>query len=71
MHAKTPTPLSEFDERRAKLKRLEEQNINPYPAQAEQKDMIDAVVSRFAELEETQETVTVCGRLRSKRTHGN
>lgn len=63
--------LTEYEERIEKLHKLKEQNVELYPSQAQRTYMIDAVLSNFGSLEKDQSEVIVCGRLRSKRTHGN
>ncbi|PID52411.1 MAG: lysine--tRNA ligase [Candidatus Moraniibacteriota bacterium] len=63
--------LTEFEERMEKLERLKEKNIVAYPAEAEQKDFIGDVLDHFNAIEKEGRPVTICGRLRSKRTHGN
>ena len=63
--------LTEFEERTEKLERLKEKNIDAYPADANQKNLIGDVLSDFDAMVDSSCVVTVCGRLRSKRTHGN
>ncbi len=63
--------LTEYEERIEKLHKLKEQGVESYPSQAQRTYMIGAVLSDFDALEKDLREVTVCGRLRSKRTHGN
>jgi lysyl-tRNA synthetase, class II len=63
--------LTEFEERREKLQHLLERGIDAYPAQAERDHVISTVIDGFDMLEKEKTVITVCGRLRSKRTHGN
>ncbi len=66
------TPIkNEYEERKQKRARLEEQGINPYPAVAKRTHTIRALHDAFEQLAESAQEVTVSGRLRSKRTHGN
>ncbi|MFA5986052.1 MAG: lysine--tRNA ligase [Parcubacteria group bacterium] len=71
MDEKKSEALTEYEERIEKLQKLKEQDIEPYPAQAHRTHMVGAVLDDFSALEKGAQTVTVCGRLRSKRTHGN
>ncbi len=67
----SPTVLSEKDERLAKIKELKQQGIDPYPAKSERTHDIAVVLSDFAKLEQNKSTVTLAGRIMSKRGHGN
>lgn len=63
--------LGEFEERKEKVKKLQEININPYPARSERTHLIAEVLSDFASFESEKKVVILSGRLRSKRLHGN
>ncbi len=63
--------LTEYDERKNKLDMLKDKGIVAYPSYSERTYMINDVLTHFDVLEKEKKTVTVCGRLRSKRTHGN
>lgn len=64
-------PLSEYAERKEKLRQLRERDIAPYPATSARTHIIAQVREDFDALARDERVVTVCGRLRSKRTHGN
>lgn len=64
-------PSTEFEERKEKIAKLQEKGIAPYPARAQRTHMVAAVLEAADTLEKSEEVVTICGRLRSKRTHGN
>ncbi len=68
---KTENVGNEFEERMNKLARLEEKGIVSYPSQSSRSHDIGQVVNIFSSLHESAELVTVVGRIRSKRTHGN
>lgn len=63
--------LSEYQERIEKLHKLKEHGIDPYPSQAARTHRISVILNDFAAHESGAGVVTICGRLRSKRTHGN
>ena len=63
--------IDEYAERIAKLDRLREKGIEPYPAQSERTHMIGEVSEDFADFEKSEKEVIIAGRLRSKRVHGN
>lgn len=63
--------LSEYDERKEKLKKLEDLNIKPYPAKAERSHLVSEVLEKFDNFEKEKAELNLCGRLRSKRVHGN
>jgi lysyl-tRNA synthetase class 2 len=63
--------LSEYEERLEKLERLKEHGIAPYPAKADRTHDIESVLRDFFTLEKDKTDVVICGRVRSKRTHGN
>ena len=62
---------SERDERLLKLSELKKQGIDPYPASTARSHKIDEILKDFIELEKKTLKVTIAGRLRSKRAHGN
>jgi lysyl-tRNA synthetase, class II len=62
---------SEYEERVRKLSELRRLSINPYPAGVKRTHEIGPVLAGFKELESKAEKITVAGRLRSKRGHGN
>ncbi len=63
--------LNERDTRIERLNRIKEQGIDPYPADSQRTYVIEDVISDFEKLEKAEETVTLCGRLMTKRSHGN
>jgi len=63
--------ISEYEERKAKLERLQEQNIEAYPADSKRTHLISDILTNFDKFESDGTVVTVCGRFRSKRVHGN
>lgn len=63
--------ISEKEERLKKLQTLREKGIDPYPAGSGRTHEIESVLNQFTELEKSANPVTICGRLRSKRSHGN
>jgi lysyl-tRNA synthetase class 2 len=69
----TPTKpaASERDDRLKKLAALVQAGINPYPAKVERDHEIAEVIKNFTALNGSQKTVTIVGRLKSKREHGN
>ncbi len=64
-------PLSEYAERKEKLQALRSHDIAPYPSTSERGMAITAALANFETLEKDATPVTLCGRIRSKRTHGN
>ncbi len=71
MTHETVQPLSEYAERREKLQALRAHDIAPYPSASEKGMAIAAALADFDALEKDAVPVTLCGRIRSKRTHGN
>lgn len=63
--------LSEYEERKEKLKKLEELKIDPYPTKVERSHLVKEVLDNFSNFEKEKSEITLCGRLRSKRVHGN
>ncbi len=61
----------ERQERLRKLEELKKSNINPYPDQSQRSHLTDQVHKNFQNLEKKEELITVAGRLRNKRSHGN
>lgn len=62
---------SEYDERVRKLSELRRLSVNPYPAGVKRTHEIGPVLAGFKELESKAEKITIAGRLKSKRGHGN
>jgi lysyl-tRNA synthetase class 2 len=65
------TKQSERADRIAKLEALRAMDINPYPAKTTRDYMIADVLAEFEALAETQNSLTIAGRIRSQRGHGN
>lgn len=65
------TKVSERSDRLEKLEELKKLGIDPYPAKTNRTHMIGAVLSSFEELSSAATPVTLAGRLRSLREHGN
>ena len=63
--------VNEQEDRLKKLKELEKLGINPYPATSNRTHMVATVKDNFSQLEKEKKTITVAGRLRSWRSHGN
>lgn len=63
--------VSERETRIAKLGRIKEQGIYPYPAGSSRTHAVEEVLSDFDNLEKKKTKATVCGRLMTKRGHGN
>ncbi len=66
-----PEKTSERAERLQKLHALRDNNINPYPAKTRRTHIVKDVLTDFKKLEKDKKTLTLAGRLRSKRSHGN
>jgi len=64
-------PVNERQDRLKKLEELKQAGINPYPAKTERDHEISSILTDFEALNASQEPVTVAGRLRAKREHGN
>lgn len=64
------TPSDEHSIRRQKLEQLREMGIDPYPPQVRMDMSLKELRERFAQYEESGESVTVAGRVMSKRMHG-
>jgi len=67
----TEVKQSERQDRLVKLNKIKELNLNPYPAKNSRSQMVGEVVADFAKLELSKEELTIAGRLRSMREHGN
>ncbi|MBT4277547.1 lysine--tRNA ligase [Candidatus Falkowbacteria bacterium] len=63
--------IQEREDRVRKLENLKKLGINPYPAKAKRTHLIKEVFDSFKELEKGQKKVSIVGRLRSVRSHGN
>lgn len=62
---------SEYQDRLKKLQTLKDSGINPYPAKVQRTHMAKAVLADFEKLAEAASEVSLAGRLRVIRTHGN
>ncbi len=65
------TKISERSDRLAKLEELKKLGIDPYPATTNRTHLIGAVLSAFDEISSAATVITLSGRLRSLREHGN
>jgi len=66
--------INKISEREDRLKRLEElkkQGINPYPARSMRDCSVFDAFSSFDDFLKQEKIITLAGRLRSKRSHGN
>ena len=63
--------ISERQERLNKLEELKQAGINPYPAKVKRNFQISQVLADFDQLNKKQSNITIAGRLRSMREHGN
>jgi len=63
--------ISEVEERKNKINELKKIGLNPYPSKAKRTHEIFEVIKNFSVLEKSKKNVFLCGRLRSKRAHGN
>ena len=57
-------------DREKKIARLRELGINPYPAETAVTYQVKEVLAEFEQLEESQQTVTIAGRMMAFREHG-
>lgn len=64
-------PEGEFEARLEKLDVLRAQHINPYPTTVKRSHTIAAVMEKFEEFQKAKKKLTIVGRIRSKRGHGN
>lgn len=62
---------SERDDRLAKLDELKTLGIDPYPSKSSRDHEIRQVLNDFKKLKENGQKITIAGRLRGKRGHGN
>jgi len=62
--------IEEEQIRRERLEKIQESGVDPYPARAHRSHTAQIVLENFEELEQSQEKVTVCGRVRAIRKHG-
>jgi lysyl-tRNA synthetase class 2 len=63
--------ISEREERLKKLNNLKDLNINPYPAIANRDTYIKEFVDNFDKYNKEKKEITIAGRIRSLRSHGN
>jgi len=63
--------VSERSDRLAKLEALRKLGLDPYPAKTNRDHMIGAILADFNDFEASKKVVTLAGRLRSSRGHGN
>jgi len=63
--------INEREDRLKKLMELKKMGINPYPAQTEKSSSINNVLADFEKLHADGKKLTLAGRLRSLRAHGN
>ncbi|MCK5320553.1 lysine--tRNA ligase [Candidatus Parcubacteria bacterium] len=63
--------ISETEERKNKINELEKIGLNPYPSKSKRTHEISKAIKSFSVLVENKKNVFLCGRLRSKRAHGN
>lgn len=61
----------EYEDRKAKIARLEEKGLVAYPSDSNRTHQIVEIMSDFPAYEKDEAVVTITGRIRSKRTHGN
>jgi len=71
LNGKNDGKISEREERLQKLGTLRDKGINPYPARSDRTHTVESVLNNFNAWEEKGEHLTITGRLRSKRSHGN
>jgi len=57
-------------DREKKIARLQEKGVNPYPSKGKITHKVAEVIEKFDELESSQETVTIAGRMMAFREHG-
>lgn len=63
--------INEREERQKKLDEIRKLGIDAYPAKSERANFINEILTDFDNLDKKQKEITVAGRLRSKREHGN
>lgn len=64
-------PVSEKAERLKKLAALKEAGVNPYPAMSQRSHKIIQAIDGFADFLKTEKIITLAGRIRGLRSHGN
>lgn len=67
----TQEKISEKEERLRRLEEIKNRGIDPFPASSGRTHTIKSVINSFDDLQATEEEITICGRLRSFRAHGN
>ena len=67
----TPINHGEREDRLVKLSQIKERGIKPYPAKSNRDTLVMEAINNFDELLATAKTITLAGRLRSTREHGN
>jgi len=67
----TNEKISEFEERKSKLKQIREKGINPYTSKNNRTAKIIELLNNFEKNKELKNSFVLSGRLKSKRTHGN
>lgn len=65
------TKVSERSDRLEKLEELKKLGIDPYPATTDRSHLIGTVLLAFEEMSSAETSITLSGRLRSLREHGN
>ncbi|MEI6378532.1 MAG: lysine--tRNA ligase [Candidatus Falkowbacteria bacterium] len=65
------TKQTERDDRLKKITDLKEQGINPYPAKSNRSHLVSKALADFFALQDNETEITLAGRLRSLRDHGN
>jgi len=63
--------VSERADRLKKLEEIKKLGINPYPAKAKKGESLAQILENFKKLEKNKDSISVAGRLRSLRSHGN
>ncbi len=66
-----PAKVSEYNDRLAKLKKIKQLGLEPYPAQSGRDHLVSEVLAEFSKWQKTEKPLTIAGRLRSWRRHGN
>ncbi len=63
--------LQERADRVKKLENLKGKGINPYPSQCQRTDKISNILKIFDDLEKKEKEISIVGRIKSLRRHGN
>lgn len=63
--------INEREDRLRKLNNLKDLNINPYPAKADRDIYVNEFNNNFDKYNKKQTQITIVGRIRSLRSHGN